>query len=90
MSDEIPGTISVFPIPANNELNINFGNALFSGNVTVQIYDMIGRQVMMKQLSVNSKGQISSIDISKLFLGSYIISVTSEKGTEQKIKFLKD
>ena len=90
MSDEMPGTISVFPIPANNELNINFGNSLFSGNVTVQIFDMIGRQVMMKHLSVNSKGQISSIDISKLYLGSYIISVTSENGTEQKIKFLKD
>ena len=51
---------------------------------------MIGRQVLNRQLSVSSKNQVSSLDISKLTSGSYFISVTSENGNEQKIKFIKD
>ncbi|MEI6594074.1 MAG: choice-of-anchor E domain-containing protein [Bacteroidota bacterium] len=90
LSDEIPGVISLFPVPANNELNVNFGNAQFSGNISVKIFDMIGRQVLNRQLSVSSKNQVSSLDISKLTSGSYFISVTSENGNEQKIKFIKD
>jgi len=90
MSDDITGVISVFPVPANNELNINFGNAQFNGTVTVKIIDMVGRQLMTKQLFVSSKNQVSTIDISKLNTGSYIINVVSDNSTEQNIKFIKD
>ena len=90
MSEEVLGSISLFPVPVNNILNINFGNAEFNGNVSIKILDFVGRQLMTKQITVNAKNQVSNMDVSKLNSGTYIINIVSENGTEQNIKFIKD
>jgi hypothetical protein len=86
------GIVTVFPVPAKNTLNINFGNSQFSGFVTVKIFDMVGREVITRQLSVNAivQNQTLPIDISILNNGSYFLSLLTQNGTEQKIKFIKD
>jgi hypothetical protein len=90
MSEEQLGTVTLFPVPANEVLNISFNNTQFNGSVNVKIYDIVGREVMNKQLGVNNKKQVSSIDISNLNKGSYFINIASQNGAEQKIKFIKD
>ena len=89
-TEEKPGTVSLFPVPVSNTLNVNFNNSDYSGNVVVKIYDIVGREMMTQQISVNSNNPVYGIDVSTLNSGSYIISISSNKSQEQKIKFVKD
>jgi len=90
MTQQQLGNVTLFPVPANNSLNIDFGNSNFAGDVSVKIYDMVGREITNKIFTVNGKNQISTLDISDLMKGYYFVSISSSNGVEQNIKFLKD
>jgi hypothetical protein len=41
---DLDNLISVYPVPANNEINI-YGNNLIEENTSIQIFDVLGRQI---------------------------------------------
>jgi photosystem II stability/assembly factor-like uncharacterized protein len=59
----------VFPNPAYNIVNINFGNEI-NGEHTLVIFDLTGKTVFQKLITRNS-----TLDISELQSGVYILSV---------------
>ncbi len=73
--------ITVYPNPASNTLTINQINANFS----YKIINLQGQEILNGEL----KKPFSSIDISKLEAGSYIIGLTTETGIFWK-KFVKN
>jgi endonuclease I len=74
-------SFGVYPNPASDELNINYtGN--FTKDMTLTISDMSGRIVLEKDIS----GAQSTIDITTINSGIYIISLnTAEKTLRVKV-----
>ena len=76
--------IQVYPNPADNMLNINWGTAT---TVSYSIADMSGRE--LKAYAVSGT-QVSTIDISWLASGTYQITVAPSKGrAAQSLRFVK-
>ncbi len=72
--NSIVSEIKLYPNPASNFVNITFENA--SEEVSVLIYDQLGRIVLSKEFtSVTSEKQISLEGIST---GNYYVQITSE------------
>ncbi|MFN8238173.1 MAG: endonuclease [Chitinophagales bacterium] len=63
---------SVFPNPANSELNIRLDGVL-SDKVTLEVLDMVGKKIRTEQFPPNA--QLHSIDISGLPNGVYFINL---------------
>lgn len=71
--------VDVYPNPAKDVLNISSSNTIKD----IEIYNIIGQKLIEKNIqSLNS-----SIDISKLDKGNYIIKLNTEKGRMNK-KFI--
>lgn len=67
--------VTVYPNPALNKIRINSKHNIFSDNsVYVQIFDMLGKQVLTQFLTTQNK----EIDISNLAEGSYILQIKSD------------
>lgn len=62
--------IEVFPNPAKNELNIRFRNNLTKSEV--HIFDMSGKQVVIKKIENNQ------IDLSELIIGTYLLKLNEQ------------
>ena len=76
---ENTGSVNVFPVPAQNVMNLNI-----TWNepqiATVAIYDMSGR--IIRQWTTNQTAQYSStVPVNNLAAGNYIISVTGNDGS---------
>jgi hypothetical protein len=77
--------VSVFPNPANNELNISLPA---NGNTTnVSIFNVIGEVVFTENIIAN--GTTTNFDISTLKSGVYIVKLVSE-GSEYSTKLFVD
>ena len=85
---QLENPLSVFPNPANNELNISYLNPLFlSANLV--IYDLFGNQLLISEIpseSINSSN--FKIDISELPSGLYFGQITSSSNSLQ-FRFIK-
>lgn len=81
ISEEILSGISVYPNPANEILNINYGN--ISGNTEIQIFDAIGKLVF------SSNEKLNSIDISGFADGVYTLQVKTAIGIKN-LKVVKE
>ncbi|MDR0207460.1 MAG: M6 family metalloprotease domain-containing protein [Bacteroidales bacterium] len=69
------GNFSIYPNPANNYVEICFSNSkLFSSRGYAHIYDVQG--LLLKTVAINN--EITSIDISSLAKGFYIIKIGNE------------
>jgi Secretion system C-terminal sorting domain len=73
--------ISIYPNPVtNNQFTIQF-NQLDAGNYTMQLTDVMGRQVMQRSLSINGDNQLQGIKLnSAVSRGVYMIKVTDVNG----------
>lgn len=81
-------TVTVFPNPAVNSLNLSFSQAK-QGMVIISITDMKG-VVVKKQTESLSAGRISlHMDVSILSPAGYIISVINGEGIVVQQKFIK-
>ena len=69
--------ISIFPNPANNNLNIS----VVTGSYKWEIYSITGQQI----LSGNILNGFKNVDTSKLSSGLYILKLIDEKGSVNKI-----
>jgi hypothetical protein len=70
-------SMTTFPNPANEVLNLNLENIDFSSTVTAEIFDIIGNKVISQNItSVQTK-----VDVSELPQGSYICTLVSNRKT---------
>lgn len=75
---------SVYPNPANEDINLALNNFPAGKNVNVQIINQLG-QTMVTHRFTNENNHVETIRVDQLPDGIYIMSVQSE-GTEQKFK----
>jgi hypothetical protein len=88
-TSELEGLLTgftTFPNPAQDEVNISF-DALENMDMTVELYDMTGREVRaMKAFSVNAGTQVKNIKLTDLAKGIYYIQLsTNGRSIQQKI-----
>lgn len=76
-----PAQLSIFPNPASDMLNINLEMA-FTHNVTIAIYDIVGKVVYTKEMGNLPPGQSKqSININHLNDGVYFVNTTIGENT---------
>src|SRR5690606_41106435 len=72
----------ISPNPAKSKVTINLPNG--ANNVKLDVFDVLGKKVMTKNLSSLN----STFDVSKCNSGIYLMRITSDKGTQTK-RFVK-
>ncbi|WP_254412281.1 T9SS type A sorting domain-containing protein [Dyadobacter diqingensis] len=78
----------LFPNPGSDVLNIRLNN-LLEGNVTIQINDLKGTNLIERSYE-NPSEIIPVPGVGKFLPGTYLIEVKSEKGQSQQMKFVKE
>ena len=77
---------NVFPTLPVNTVQYQSGNMTGIRKITVQLFNMMGQEVMRKEASYQS----GNIPVSNLQKGNYILSITSDDGRYRHIqKFIK-
>ena len=72
-------TISLFPNPANDVLNISSSNSISN----IEVYNMQGRNVA-------SNHNVSNVNVAALGKGAYIVKVVQENGSVVAKRFIKE
>ncbi|RXR20587.1 T9SS type A sorting domain-containing protein [Flavobacterium amnicola] len=72
--------INVYPNPSTGIFNINIDT-----NATIEIYDLIGKQITSKKIEVG----ISQIDMGNYNAGIYLLKVTNENNQSKTMKIVK-
>ena len=81
--------VAVYPNPASNILNINI-NANSNAVVDVLVTDIIGKIITSKKVQTTAGTNNTSIDISKLAVGTYLVKMITDGLGETNIsKFIK-
>ena len=75
-------SISMFPNPANNTVDLNMGT--FS-QLSAKIYNILGKTVLTEEVS----SQNSRIDIANLATGAYLVQLTTQDGQQTTKKLIK-
>ena len=81
ISDNNKTKISIYPNPAHSTLSVKG----FNSNATVRIFDVTGKNVMNKTVSVSS----NDINVSNLVNGVYVVELNNGSTTEF-VKFIKE
>jgi hypothetical protein len=74
----------LYPNPTNSILNIEIKNELSNG--TVEVYDMLGKQIFKLTITSNN---VSKIDVSNWNNGLYLVKISSDESIETK-RFVKN
>jgi hypothetical protein len=75
------GGILVYPNPATDRLLVDTGMGL-TGKVTVRIFDVQGRLVILKPVQQITGAGIIDLDISALETGVYVLEVQTSQGNQ--------
>ncbi len=75
INDNDASGLSIFPVPAQGSLNLNWG--AINGIANVELVDLAGRVVLVRQLNAAIS---SSLDLSTLASGEYTLRVTHADG----------
>ncbi len=85
---EVLTLTNVFPIPANETINVEFLTAK-SGTATVEMFDLTGKLISTVSINTVKGANVENFDISQFATGTYFISITT--GNEQiTAKFMKN
>lgn len=85
VEDVALNNLSIYPNPTTSVLNID-GDLRVLAGANAQIYDISGKKV--KDVSLNFNATNTTIDVSALQTGTYVLSV-SKNGAKQSYKFIK-
>jgi hypothetical protein len=77
--DRANSTISLYPNPAKDVINISSSSAIQK----IEVYDMLGKQVL-------SKNNVSQVGVESLGSGAYFIKADLENGSSVVKKFIKE
>lgn len=78
----------LFPNPATTTVNMLVG-APVKDKVIIQVYDMTGKAVLMKNMNVETGSNTLQLDVSALAGGNYMIKMTGSDGESTTAKFVK-
>ncbi|MES2764172.1 MAG: YCF48-related protein [Bacteroidota bacterium] len=76
---ELTNTISLYPNPATNKLNISLSGKAVK-QTAVHIYDLQGKELMTSILDENQ----TTLNVEALQSGLYFVKITTEQGSETK------
>jgi len=76
-------TLQAFPNPARNSLNLQITQP--KGPIRIQLFDMTGRMVKALELQSNGSTMSTSVDVSNLTKGAYLL-----RANDQVIKLIKE
>ncbi len=72
--------VNIYPNPASSELHVDF-NLAQSGNVTLRIVDVTGRELLAKNYGSKSAGKVSLLtSVNTLPAGVYIVAIQTPTG----------
>lgn len=83
--DEAKSFYSLYPNPANNQLNVVFDQAINPSSTLVRVYNMLGELV---DSSVEKNTNRAVVDVSTLVEGSYFIQISDKQSVSSR-KFIK-
>jgi len=86
IDENTQNTISIYPNPANTVLNIDFFGTAITNSTTINIFDIQGK--LIKSILKDNIDTFTSINISDLKSGFYILKVKSEDGKKATQKFV--
>jgi glucose/arabinose dehydrogenase len=78
-------SISIYPNPIENELNIDLSSGINSNSLLFDIYDIQGKKVISTK---PTEGSLQTINTSSLSNGFYILKIESENGEQSTFKFI--
>ena len=73
----------LFPNPTDGKVNLVIGETL-QGKAIVEVYNLLGEQMIAKKVSHLQKGETYTLDLSHLVSGLYIIKLSTENGSCSK------
>ena len=76
-------SFELFPNPTDGKVNLVFGETM-QGKVIVEVYNLLGEQMIAKKVSHLQKGETYTLDLSHLVSGLYIIKMSTENGSCSK------
>lgn len=76
-------SFDLYPNPTDGKVNLVIGNTL-QGNAIVEVYNLLGEQMMAKKVSHLQKGETYTLDLSHLVSGLYIVKLSTENGSCSK------
>ncbi len=91
VNENIPGknvSLTAYPSPAKDILNIEFTNAV-SSNAVISVTDNIGRTVQSNTIGATQGLNKTSVNVKSLAAGSYMVNVKTNEGS-RTVKFIKD
>jgi hypothetical protein len=81
-------TVNVFPVPAQDVLNISFKNTTPQA-VSAEVMDVMGKTLLSNELLLEKQNAASAVDINALAEGVYFLTLRFNDGSVEKIKFIK-
>jgi hypothetical protein len=72
---------SVYPNPASSAINVSL-NAKENETLVVEVLDMVGKKQMTTSLKANAGENKTSVDVSSLAKGAYILRITDAKNLQ--------
>ena len=73
----------LFPNPTDGKVNLVIGETP-QGKAIVEVYNLLGEQMIAKKVSHLQKGETYTLDLSHLVSGLYIIKLSTENGSCSK------
>lgn len=74
---------NLYPNPTDGKINLVIGETL-QGKAIVEVYNLLGEQMIAKKVSHLQKGETYTLDLSHLVSGLYILKMSTENGSCSK------
>ena len=85
--ESLENTVNIFPNPTNGILNITL--PVINQNLGLEVYDIMGKTLLQKQLKPNDHHGVFALDVSGLSTGMYFLKLNNESASVSK-KFIKE
>ena len=87
---ETKGSLSVYPVPTYDRLNINFNDWITEDtDVTIQVMDVLGRVLIRKDITIQPNMVLTLEEVQALLPGTYFVNVSSPTGLNAMRKFIR-
>ena len=83
ISERSSVSFDLFPNPTEGKVNLVVGETM-QGKAVVEVYNLLGERMMVKNLCSMQKGEVCVLDLGHLVSGLYIITLHSENGSYSK------
>lgn len=83
------GTLSAYPNPTSQSLNVAI-DAKDAGNVVIAVTDLAGRTIHTQITYLQTGNSLTTIPVATLANGTYMLTITDEKGATASLRFVKE